>query len=340
MNSAQQAVIDKKPPVPLFNGLGRLPSAAPSHLWADYVELRALTGIDKVFSHGFLEDSIGLADDVNIDANSNADVDGEDSGEATNAADEVDTEARLRNKWRDIKVALTSRQSRMGAAWPFEFSHDVLRLRYDNSNSLHQLYLSLLVASSLRYVERKRYQEIADYLEEVGAVVFTALMPTQWTVKVFGANSTNYNGTKSDKLRALAADLRAQVTFEDDEINDGDTGDAGLDVVAWHDFGDSLGQIPIAFAQCGCSPNDIDYKQLEPSPASFNRWMKPHHPAAAYYIAPLDFRKNNGHWVRKPAEVIMIDRSRIVNVISTYNLSIGAPGFVSEALNYALPTGA
>lgn len=325
---------------PLFNGLGRLPSAAPPHLWADYVELRALTAMDKEFSQGYLTDSIGLADDLNVDANSNTEGDDDEHIDAGIEDHDHPAEQRLRNKWQDIKVALSSRQSRMGAAWPFDFSNDVLRLRFDSANSLHQLYLSLLVASSLRYVERNRYQEIADYLETVGEKVFTALMPTQWNVSVFGANSTKYAGTKAEKLRALAEDIQAKVTFEDEEINEGDSGDAGLDVVAWHDFGDSLGQMPIAFAQCGCSPNDIDYKQLEASPASFNRWMKPHHPAATYYIAPLDFRKNNGRWARKPAEVVMIDRSRIVHVIDRYKLSIAPPNFVAEALSYSSPTGA
>ncbi|WNH52824.1 hypothetical protein [Stenotrophomonas oahuensis] len=349
MNTTVSAMTTPNPPA-LFTDLGPLPSSAPTHLWADYVELRAMTSQDKLFSHGFLQDCIDLAEDVNVDADSSLEEDGllaaMDHGDFPEDGDGVSTEderaERLSKKWGDIKIALSSREIRMGAARPFHLEGDVLKFELDETNGLHALYVSLLVSSCLRYVNKKRYAEITDYVEVLGALVFTAIMPKMWNVTIFGAKAPAFTGTTSQKLRQLAELIRANVMFEDAEINAGSSGDAGLDVVAWHDFGDGLGQIPVAFAQCGCSPKDIDHKQLEASPASFNRWIKPHHPAVNYYIAPLDFRSNTGHWVRKPGEVVLIDRSRIVNILKNYNQTVtySAPAFVTEAVAYQVSTGA
>jgi len=345
------ATVAALPAPSLFTDLGPLPSSAPTHLWADYVELRAMTSVDELFSNGFLQDCIDLAEDVNVDADTSLEDDGliSDALDLANDQDEVDPTPpvdehaeRLSKKWGDIKTALASRQLRMGAARPFELEGDVLKFKIDPSNDLHGLYVSLLVSSCLRYVNKKRYAEITDYVEVLGALVFTAIMPKLWNVTIFGAKAPNFTGTTAQKLRELAKLIRAHVLFEDPEVNTGSTGDAGLDVVAWHDFGDGLGQIPVAFAQCGCSPKDIDHKQLEASPASFNRWIKPQHPAVNYYIAPLDFRRNDGHWVRKPGEVVLIDRSRIVHILKDYSpgVSFTAPPFVTEAVNFKVSTGA
>lgn len=329
--------------VPLISDLDRLPSLSSAHVWADYVELRAVTSQDKVFSSGLLADSVDMAGDVATDADSSFDDDSDAAEEGLSDLDDPNVnreQKRLKSKWGDVKVALTSRSARMGKAWPFSLEGDVLRLNFDKSNNLHQLYVALLIASSLRYVSRRRHQEIADQLERIGASVFRLLMPPLWEVRVFGANGGEYTGTKVQKLQSLARDIRAKPLFDAEDVKDGDRGDGGLDVVAWHAFDDCLGQIPIAFAQCGCSPTDIDYKQLQASPASVNRWFKPGHPAANYFIAPVDFRNNQGRWERLPAEVILVDRARILELVRKHGKVLTPPSFVDEALSLRLPMGA
>lgn len=336
MNSATQQTPDDAAPTPtpappLFRELERLPNGSATHLWADYIELRALTSSDKLFSRGFLQDIFDLSADVNLNA------DDEDVEEPNHS---IGKSASFDRRWQSIKLALTSRSTRMQAAWPFSLDGDVLHLRNDSNSSQHKLYLTLLLSSALRYINRKRVQEVADNLEAIGIKIFQALMPPTWNVETFGKNTTIYSGTKAQKLKQLAERLNATITFRDSQIKDGDSGDAGLDLIAWHSFGDELGQIPIAFAQCGCSTTDVDHKQFEPTPVSFNRWLKPDHPAAAYYIAPLDYRQNNGEWERRPAEVVLVDRSRIINISSTYNLAFGTPRFLAEALRTEDPLAA
>lgn len=320
----------------LIRDLERLPSGSATHLWADYMELRAMTSSDGFFSRGFLFDTFDQSSDIDVNLEEEEEEEEEqqdDEGEGLSTDSAVEKQdAAFERRWQAISVALGSRHKRMKNAWPFELVEDRLYLRNDPTNNLHQLYLMLLLSSTLRYVNRKRMQEIADNLEAIGAKVFGALMPSHWKVESFGKNSTISQGTKQQKLTKLADQLRAVATFRDTQIKPGDSGDAGLDLVAWHVFGDSLGQMPIAFAQCGCSTTDVEHKQFEATPASFNRWMVPDHPAAAYYIAPLDYRSNNGDWERRPAQVIFVDRARIIHISREYSLSFGTPAFLQEAL--------
>jgi hypothetical protein len=297
----------------LFKNLHNLPRLNQTHQWADYVELLALVSADKFYSQGYLQDAEGEIEDLALDMD---DVD--DEFELNNNLDD-----KLNRRWSDIKTCLQSRHLRLTDAWPFELINDVLYVKINSQHPLHRLYIALLLASSLRYITKKRHKGITDSLETIAYQLFCQLMPAKtWIIRPFGAHHTNgYEGTLFEKIKKLALDLNTKCLAEKEEFKARDSGDGGLDVVAWHPLGDKLGYIPIAFAQCGCSLEDIKHKQFEAHPVNWRNKLQLDHPPANYYFTPHDFRQNSGHWESLGGEVIMIDRSRILYLTKQYALS-------------------
>lgn len=324
-------------PDPLFTILDELPRLSATSNWTDYVELRALTSEDGSYSNGNLSDVEATAEDIATDVESPTDdvaLADEASGTEAGKAD------KLALRWDDIKRSLQARSRRFGPYWPFVLQGNVLRLRYDTLAPCHRLYLALLIASSLRYVTKSRAQEVTDALEMIGQEAFKALMPQHWKVTVFGKNSTSYPGTKLQKLNALAKDLRLKLLAVDEEVNGGDSGDGGIDLVAWHPFRDKLGHLPIAFAQCTAMSGDTTKKQAEASPEFVRRWFEIQHPSANYFFSCHDYRKPNGTWQFKPIGAVVIDRGRLLEMADLYELSGGAVAFVAEALRTNEPVAA
>ncbi|MFZ2726203.1 MAG: hypothetical protein WAX77_08140 [Methylococcaceae bacterium] len=296
----------------LFKNIHDLPRLNQSHQWADYVELLALVSADKFYSQGYLQDIEGEIEDIAVDMD---DVD--DEPELNNNLDD-----KLNRRWSDIKTCLQSRKQRFDDAWPFEFKNDVLYAKPNQQQPLHRLYIALLLASSLRYITKTRQTVITNSLETISYQLFCQLMPANtWTVKQFGAHQVNgYKGILFEKIKKLALDLNTKCLAEQEEFEESDSGDGGLDLVAWHSMGDNLGYIPIAFAQCGCSLKAVEYKQFEANPVNWSNKLQLHHPPANYYFTPQDFRKNSGHWDAQLGQVIMIDRSRILYLAKLYQL--------------------
>lgn len=302
-----------------FDQLSKPPRETYSFLWADYAELKSITSPDGFYGEGQVVD-IFTEPELLMD---------EDYDESlVNEPEEVKAMLKseaMSRRWADISNCLVGRQKAMAGFWPFKFEDGVLYSVFDSKNSRHILYFALLLASSLRYLKKSKHAAVTASLEEIGYHVFRSLMPAHWEVRCFGAHQriqNAYVGTLEAKLRALANDLFAQFV-EYREFDKRDTGDGGLDVVAWHAMGgDGRGNIPIAFAQCGCSPTDWEHKQLEASPANIEAHLHLQHSAANYYIMPHDLRELTGKWCRASniGRVIMIDRLRILKLAELYDI--------------------
>jgi hypothetical protein len=318
----------------IFQKLDERPRLNHTHQWADYIELLALTSVDRFYSQGYLQELEGEIEDLNRDME---DVDFDEAFVENNLPDDNE---KLNRRWAEIKICLHSRHQRFGDAWPFELKNDVLYVNnVDAKNGFHRLYIALLLASSLRYISASRQKEITSSLEEIGFRIFCNLMPpTHWIVKPFGAHqqiANGYQGTLFNKITKLAEDLNTKCIAEKETFKKGNSGDGGLDLVAWHPMSDTLGHIPVAFAQCGCSLDDLKHKQLEAHAANWRNKIHIQHPHANYYFAPHDLRKNTGHWDEELGEVIMIDRMRILHLAKLYQFPIEhvSWGHVDEAIS-------
>ena len=320
---------------PILTDLHKSPRHAYPFLWADYVELLALCSQDGRYSRANLEETDQEGSDLQRD--------GDDEELAQKISQEEQDDA-VSQRWDDIRPRLVQR-SKTYAYWPFELKGNVLYRRFEPNDPGHRLYAALLIAASYRLCHDRRAREVDAAFEEMTYLLMQNMLGIGWNVKPFGAHqaiAVGYNGTLRQKLEQLAPDVHGKLMKEADDYDPRDTGDGGLDVVAWDSLGDSRGHMPVIFAQCGCSPTDWEHKQLSVSPASVEAHIKTQHPGAAWYISPQDLCLGESKWDRSAhvVNVVLLDRRRLLFLAKRHGLEAHVPvwPFVTEAaaLNYKL----
>lgn len=297
----------------LFKRLDVLPRYPHPFLWADYVELLCLCSKNGLVSRGNLQAQVQEAQDVQIDVDINDQV-----AEPTDESEVLDDNVSAH--WDDIVQRLRSRKN-FYHGWPFKLDGAVLRSVYDEQRADHRFYVSLLIASSLRLCVATRSNEVTNAFEEISYQWLRQSLPRFWKVRPFGAQSTlpdAYVGNLREKLELLASDITARLQKDADEYDPRNTGDGGLDLVAWQEIGDLRGNIPVIFGQCACSPTDWEEKQMDITPAAIEAHIAPQHPGAAYCFVPHDLSLSEKKWQRAVhvKRVVIVDRLRLLNLFN------------------------
>lgn len=291
------------------------PSGQDAFIWTDYLELRALASADSCFSRGDLASVEGRS---------------RDAGRSF----------KVEQQWRAVADFAGVRQHDFGENYPFAVSTDgdTLEVCFDNEPG-KRLYLGLLLAACMRNIEKGRRGGVARAFEEACFKVFRKLMPDGSTVRATWANGgaeAPYVGTLFNKMQQVAADLRCTPNFDAHDFKANDSGDGGIDLIAWHDMSDTREGMPIAAAQVGCSREEWRSKQCEAS------WLAKHqrhfplmHGWSTYYFMPLDLREPDGRWAYKSdiGMAIIVDRLRMLRLAERYAILGAMPAmpFIEDA---------
>lgn len=310
----------------LFRSIDLVPRHTYDFLWADYVELLCLCSKNKCVSSGNLQAITQETQDLQTDS--------DEASQDLEAPEVLDD--RISNRWVDIKRRLQMR-SKSWPSWPFQLDGAVLSSQFDAANAEHRLYVALLIASSLRLCENTRWPEVTSAFEEISYYWMRNSLNDHWVVRPFGAHQTlpdAYTGTLRAKLEALAEDINAALIKPASDYDPRDTGDGGIDLVAWMLMGDSRGHWPVIFGQCACSPTDWEGKQLSVSASSVEAHILPQHPGAAYCFVPHDLQSSEQKWQRAShmLRTVVVDRARILHLFRVTNGANALPhwGFVEE----------
>ena len=287
------------------------PSSSDPYLWADFVELRALIHPDRCYSRG---DLVSVAKGIMVTA--------------------PHRQFQPETQWRDLISFAGARRIAFGdQTYPFAVSNDedTLELRPGALTPLQRAYLLLLLASLLRHIPKgKERTALTRGFEQFSLKVFERLMPDGSQVHATGAGggkSSRYTGTLFNKMKSMAIDIRATSNFAERDFKRGDSGDGGIDLVAWHPMADERKGIPAALAQCGCSVEDWRFKQLEVNYAKLQHKLPIMHPWASYYFLPLDFRHADGGWANESdlGGTIIVDRLRLLRLADAHQLHASLP---------------
>lgn len=282
-----------------------------AHAWADWLELLCLTSLDGNVNRGELEDRLGERGEVDPGID-DEEWSGGPVAQPGTAGD------RFRRYATDVFGQLAYRSQLFGSDYPFQLAPDRMSLQRRRTSVGRRLYLFLLLASSLRYVKRSRRARLTSGFERLVAIAVRSLGADAGRVYVFGTSvrGGHYSGLLRDKIRLLAGDIGEDPLIKDHEFAARDTGDSGLDVVAWPRLGDELGARMILFVQATCSTRWVA-KQAE---VKTDRWGSrirfTASPAAAMAI-PFAFRSANGDWQRRLdiENVVLLDRSRLMYLL-------------------------
>ena len=319
--------------------------------WCDYVELRCLTHMDKRFSRDNLAEAVGESKELTSKGGDQApDPDEFSVEEQENEEDEKFTsESQAIDQTELLSVAtfrhLRWRATVFGAAWPFEIDEHAQEITIKVAlNNTHYLYLQLLLSALLKYCPKKRSSIYTSTFENLSFHIFKDLMPKGAEVHQFGAgHSSRYTGHLFSRLQKLSLDVRGELRLIKADFPKNDAGDGGLDLVAWHDLKDQRDNIPIAFAQCGCTVTGWPNKMLEASPAMLGKKLVTGHDWSTYYFMPLDLcdeRDGKTNWMEwRHVNGIVIDRLRFIRMADADYLEtqkVLTKDAVKEALAYKL----
>jgi hypothetical protein len=310
-----------------------LPKHYDGHTWADYVELLCLTDADGEITLAEVEKRVTKRKDVGEDY---SEPDKNDDGKPDHAVDEVPavededdngesgSDEALQEDYRNTRVAdifqiLSHRADSLGDAYPFVLSPDsALLSRSDNLNEKQRLYLFLLLCSNLRYVPKNRRWQLPRGFELVSARAMRRLVPPDAEVHLFGKGEPGerYTGTLWNKISTLAADLCDDVIARRRDFKDNNTGDGGLDIVAWVTHHDELPSRLVMFGQCACTEEWVT-KQRSSGPEVWSTLVRLLALPANLVFIPHMFRDAQGLWHRE-ADIhhsVLVDRFRILRIL-------------------------
>ncbi|MDQ3815921.1 MAG: hypothetical protein M3347_18585, partial [Armatimonadota bacterium] len=238
------------------------------HVWADYIEIRCLVNEDQELSKAdIIDDFRERVRDLGEGESENDEADRQGEGDEDQAALSDKWEERANDWFRHLQY----RAGAFGEAYPFNISADgdVLIAKSDKTVS-QKLYIYLLFAANLRHIPQHQ-STIAANFEVLSCEAIKACLPKIAEAYIFGTTApegSKFRGNLWKKVNTLAQCLHESVLIPEEKIDPRDSGDNGLDIVAWVPFDDAAGGLPIMFGQCACT-DEWDFKQ---STTSCDRW--------------------------------------------------------------------
>ena len=294
--------------------LEKLPKNFINHFqWADYIELLCIANIDGEYSQSdFLSRVQNRADDL-------YEIEEEEDDQELPSLEKDD-------KWNsravDYFAHLEFRLREFGEFYPFEFSSSTSIKLKESLNEKHKFYLFFLYAANLRYcIEHKA--DLTGNFELISRDALRQMLPENAEVHVFGKGpgiDSPYQGTKWEKIKSLAADLRAVLNVTENYFNANDTGDRGLDIVGYVPCPDNASGMLSVFGQCACSPDQWVNKQHSSSWDSWSAVLQMCPPPTNTAFIPLCFRDISGDWDNKLSihNTLLVDRLRFIRLMSQH----------------------
>ncbi|WP_205473026.1 hypothetical protein [Nocardioides sp. SYSU D00038] len=243
----------------------------------------------------------------------------DDDSEKVDGADEAELTDAQRARVAEVFQYLQARQQSFSDAYPFRIDEDGQLVLLDET-SPRSFYLFLLFSSCLRYVvDAKAAARLPAEFEGVCLAALREIMPKRAEVHLFGKNSyipnPRYKGLLTKKLELLVTDLGEEKRFSDKHFATNDTGDNGLDLIAWTPMGDALNGRLIVFGQCAATAEWVG-KQHTSSPDAWRGIMSQLSDHTNMCFIPFDFRRHDGSWYKEPSihNAVVVDRRRILDL--------------------------
>lgn len=344
----------------VITGLKALPKRYDGHVWADYIELLCITDQDGELTQAEIEFQLAKRKDVGEEyAEPDTDFDGEpdespedaararlaeDEGNGAEEAEDFGSDEGLRDDRRGERVAdifkhLEYRAEVLGDAYPFELSPDGSTIALvDNMLPARRLYLFLLLCANLRYVAKRRSPPLPRAFERLSVRAMRRLVPADAEVHLFGKGEPGerYAGSLWVKIQTLAKDLCAEVTGKERDFPPRNTGDNGLDIVAWANHHDDQPARLLIFGQCACTEEWVR-KQRSSGPEVWASTIRMLAMPSNVVFIPHMFRDAQGLWHRE-ADIhhsVLIDRFRLLRMLASagdLDVPENAAGHVDELL--------
>ena len=298
----------------IVHGISKTPSFSyfNAHYFCDYIELLALLNNTDIVSASDIYDR--FLEDGKIEK-----IGSEESAEINDK-----WESRI-DEWFTL---LQNRQDKFGDLYPFLINENTIKLN-DTIDSKKNSYIFLLLSSTRQYIkdgnllttdfERVSYEALKNYLPS-----FTKIF--QFGKSNISAN--RYTGHITNKIDTLARDLKYRTKYKRESFATTNTGDGGVDIVAWVPFEEDENncKIQVYLGQCATG-NDWLKKQDETN--YFNNYIDFEAHLNYVMFMPYDGRNRNSTFNEeaKMGDYLYFDRFRLLKMINNYSLVETLPSF-------------
>lgn len=305
-----------------------------TYLMADYVELLCLFDVDKRIS---MNEAV-----TRVYRSVQSEVERKREIEEGRLTDEYIGEFKDKQKraGEDWFRQLEYRERAFNGYYPFCLKNGLLMLESRLSDR-QEMYIFLLLCSSLRVIPKDYQNNLTTDFELLCIKALEAYLPG-FTIRHFGkcrAAREHYSSRLVEAIQQLADNLNERNICEPDQIGDKNTGDGGLDLVAWrHPFTEdnAPGRL-ICFAQCACSPLRWPDKQSQSHVINWRSRINFVHEPANFMFIPISFRDSLGAWFSKEniRASILMDRLRICSLLRDIALpTLESYQAVNEVIKY------
>lgn len=306
-----------------LSALGKKPDGLTSSNWADYLELLCLANIDGELSEEDVIKRLKLRlKDLKEGSKNEILIENElESDLGSNASNRARISDQWETKLKDWFGILSMRQITYGDFYPFKIDRGEIILKAKRLSKKQKLYVYLLLCSNLYLFPKSDSNQLSNSFEILSFETFKNILPSDAKVYLFGKNPLNkrgpFKGSLSfwTKVNNLASILNESLSPRMNELDypPTNTGDGGLDIVAWIPTPDNLSSKIIFMAQCACG--EWTKKIHESSDADWDSRIDFTTSTINNIFIPYCFRQSNGNWQRAAdiKKAFLLDRKRILD---------------------------
>lgn len=332
------------PHPPTFTGeLEKVPpAAAPVYVWADFVELLCLHSADGRMSAA----SAAAYARRHVEETGAEPYPDDDEEQDVPEIEKPDDEpAEANDRWDryadDWFIHISYRGGAFGETYPFVLSAsgNAIELKPD-LDSYQLIYIFLLLSSNLRHFPEAKRNKLTNTFEIASYHALKNYLPDNSVVHIFGKNPLNkgeYSGKMWLKVKKLSEEIKERLRCCEETFHPSDTGDGGLDLVAWIPMEDGEPGILLIFGQCTCKEDWVD-KQWD---SHIDRWnyidFMVSQPRNLMFI-PICFRSGDGSWddIFSIKAQVLIDRLRLLHLLKRKDPKDLTP-FIEQCLQDVVP---
>jgi len=299
--------------------------------YLDYIELLAITSIDKSCTLSMIIDMMEEEDGFGDSSSREGDFDQFESSLGYETIEPlIIPNNPSRNEFKNHLVRVIKyRSNNFGDYWPFNYEVRTNKITVIDDHSFYNIYICLLLSSVLSIIKKPIRKLFTDFHEVVSYKVIKEIFPANagWSVKSFGANQKfgdYYEGNLYNKFKALAKDLNTSLNPQSTFPSSG--GDGGIDAVIFRKFSkDDRGLLPLCTVQSTCTEDNLESKARETSHSRINDRIHLKTPLVNYLIVPRDMittANNTKFQIEDNSLSIIIDRFRILPLINLSEMEI------------------
>jgi len=299
--------------------------------YLDYIELLAITSIDKSCTLSMIIDMMEEDDGFADPSYREADFDQFDdslSYESTEPLIIPNNPSRDEFKKHLVRI-IKYRSNNFDEYWPFHYEVRTNKITVIDDHDFFNIYVCLLLSSVLSIVRIPIRKLFTDFHEIISYKVIKEIFPENagWSVKSFGANQNfgdNYQGQLYEKFKSLAKDLNTSLNHQGTFPSSG--GDGGIDAVVFRRFlNDDRGLLPLCTVQSTCNEDNLESKARETNHSRINDRIQLRTPLVNYLVVPRDMittANNIKFQIEDNALSIIIDRFRILPLVNLSEIAI------------------